>query len=37
MRDLARRDHLYMFAEIPPHVSVNDFVRRAKGRSFRKK
>lgn len=25
-----------MFVEIPPHVSVSDFVRRAKGRSSRK-
>jgi putative transposase len=30
------RDHVHMFAEIPPHVSVSDFVRRAKGRSSRK-
>ena len=30
------RDHLHMFVEIPPHISVSDFVRRAKGRSSRK-
>ena len=30
------RDHVHMFVEIPPHVSVSDFVRRAKGRSSRK-
>ena len=29
-------DHVHMFVEIPPHVSVSDFVRRAKGRSSRK-
>jgi hypothetical protein len=28
------RDHVHMFAEIPPHVSVSDFVRRAKGRDL---
>ena len=27
------RDHVHLFVEIPPHVSVSDFVRRAKGRS----
>jgi putative transposase len=30
------RDHVHMFVEIPPHVSVSNFVRRAKGRSSRK-
>jgi putative transposase len=30
------RDHIHLFVEIPPHVSVSDFVRRAKGRSSRK-
>jgi hypothetical protein len=30
------RDHVDLFVEIPPHVSVSDFVRRAKGRSLRK-
>jgi len=30
------RDHVHMFVEIPPHISVSDFVRRAKGRSSRK-
>ena len=30
------RDHVHMVVEIPPHVSVSDFVRRAKGRSSRK-
>ena len=29
-------DHVHLFAEIPPHISVSDFVRRAKGRSSRK-
>ena len=27
------RDHVHLFVEIPPHVSVSDFVRMAKGRS----
>lgn len=27
------RDHVHLFVEIPPHISVSDFVRRAKGRS----
>lgn len=30
------RDHVHLFVEIPQHVSVSDFVRRAKGRSSRK-
>ncbi len=30
------RDHVHMFVEIPPHISVSDLVRRAKGRSSRK-
>ena len=29
-------DHGHIFAEIPPHVSVSDFVKVAKGRSSRK-
>ena len=29
-------DLVHMFVEIPPHVSVSDFVRQAKGRSSRK-
>ena len=29
-------DHIYLFVEIPPHVSVSDFVKVAKGRSSRK-
>ena len=31
------RDHVHLFVETPPHVAVSDFVRRAKGRSSRKK
>lgn len=27
------RDHVHLIVEIPPQVSVSDFVRRAKGRS----
>lgn len=30
------KDHVHKFVEIPPQVSVSDFVRRAKGRSSRK-
>ncbi|MCF8710520.1 IS200/IS605 family transposase [Rhizorhapis sp. SPR117] len=30
------RDHVHMFVEIPPHIAVSDFVRKAKGRSSRK-
>ena len=30
------REHVHMFAEIPPHVSVSDSVLRAKERSSRK-
>ena len=26
-------DHIHIFAEIPPHIRVSDFVQRAKGRS----
>lgn len=29
-------DHVHIFAEILPHVSVSGFVKRAKGRSSRK-
>ncbi len=30
------RDHVHMFVEIPPHITVSQFVQRAKGRSSRK-
>ena len=30
------KDHVHLFVEIPPHVRVCDFVRKAKGRSSRK-
>ena len=36
LRGVLSSDHVHMFVEIPPHVSVSDFVRRAKGRSSRK-
>nr|WP_089724825.1 IS200/IS605 family transposase [Candidatus Thiosymbion oneisti] len=26
-------DHVHIFAEIPPHIPVSDFVKRAKGKS----
>ena len=29
-------DHVHIFVEIPPHISVSDLVRRVKGRSSRK-
>ncbi len=29
-------DHIHIFASIPPHVCVSDFVKNAKGRSSRK-
>ena len=29
------KDHVHMFVEIPPHISVAEFVQRAKGRSSR--
>src|SRR5262249_2719597 len=29
-------DHIHIFASIPPHVSVSNFVKIAKGRSSRK-
>ena len=30
------KEHIHIFAEIPPNISVSDFVRVAKGRSSRK-
>jgi putative transposase len=30
------RDHVHLFVEIPPRVSVSEFVQRAKGRSSRR-
>ena len=29
-------DHIHIFASIPPHIKVSDFVQKAKGRSLRK-
>ena len=29
-------DHVHIFADIPPHISVSEFVKIAKGRSSRK-
>ena len=29
-------DHVHIFAEIPPHIAVSEFVKVAKGRSSRK-
>ena len=33
---LLSRDHVHMFVEIPPNVSVSAFVQKAKGRSSRR-
>ena len=30
------RDHVHLFVEITPHLTVSEFVKRAKGRSSRK-
>ncbi|MBS0481772.1 MAG: IS200/IS605 family transposase [Proteobacteria bacterium] len=30
------RDHVHLFVEIPPHLSVSEFVQHAKGRSSRR-
>ena len=29
-------DHVHIFAEIPPHIAVSEFVKNAKGRTSRK-
>ncbi|MEM7055292.1 MAG: IS200/IS605 family transposase [Bacteroidota bacterium] len=29
-------DHMHLFISIPPHISVGEFLRRTKGRSWRK-
>ncbi len=29
-------DHVHIFAEIPPHIPVSEFIKKAKGRSSRK-
>jgi len=36
IKGLLSRDHVHMFVEIPPHVSVSAFVQKAKGRSSRR-
>ena len=36
VRGVLSRDHVQMFVDIPPNISVSDFVQRAKGRSLRK-
>ena len=30
------QDHIHLFVSIPPHISVSEFVQKAKGRSSRK-
>jgi len=37
IRGVLSKDHVHMFVEIPPHISVSDFVQRAKGRSVLKR
>ena len=29
-------EHIHIFADIPPHISVSEFVKKAKGRTSRK-
>ncbi|ABV73335.1 hypothetical protein A1E_01950 [Rickettsia canadensis str. McKiel] len=29
-------DHIHIFANIPPHIKVSEFVQKAKGRSSKK-
>ena len=36
MNGVLSADHVHIFAEIPPHVSVSEFVKMAKGSSSRK-
>ena len=36
IKGLLSRDHVHMFVEIPPHISVSAFVQKAKGRSSRR-
>jgi len=36
IKGLLSRDHVHMFALIPPHVAVSAFVQKAKGRSSRR-
>ena len=36
MNGVLSADHVHIFAEIPPHLAVSEFVKVAKGRSSRK-
>ena len=36
MNGVLTADHVHVFVEIPPHLSVSEFVKIAKGRSSRK-
>lgn len=36
IRGVLANDHIHMFVDIPPRISVSDFVQRVKGRSSRK-
>ena len=36
IKGVLSQDHVHMFVDIPPHVSVSDFVRRVKGCTSRK-
>ena len=36
VKGVLSKDHVHMFVDIPPHISVSDFVRRVKGCTSRK-
>jgi putative transposase len=36
IKGVLSKDHVHMFVDIPPHISVSDFVRRVKGCTSRK-
>lgn len=36
IRGVLAKDHIHMFVDIPPRLSVSDFMQRIKGRSSRK-
>jgi putative transposase len=36
MNGVVSSDHIHIFCSIPPHISVSEFVKKAKGRSSRK-
>ena len=36
VKGVLSKDHVHMFVDIPPHISVSDFVQRVKGCTSRK-